>query len=71
MLSNFGVGEDSLESLGLQGDQTRQSKRKSTSKYALEGVILKLQPFGPLMQRADSLEKTLMLANIEGGKRRG
>ena len=71
MLLNCAVGEDSWESLGLQGDQTRQSKRKSTSKYALEGVILKLQPFGPLMQRADSLEKTLMLANIEGGKRRG
>ena len=55
----------------MQGDQTRQSKRKSTSKYALEGVILKLQPFGPLMQRADSLEKTLMLGKDEGRRRRG
>ena len=32
---------------------------------------LKLQYFGHLMQRADSLEKTLMLGGIEGGKRRG
>ena len=30
MLSNYGAGEDSLESLGLQGDQTSQSQRKST-----------------------------------------
>ena len=32
---------------------------------------LKLQSFGPLMPRADSLEKTLMLGKIEGGRRRG
>ena len=41
--------------------------------YSLEGVMLKLksQYFGHLMQRADSLEKTLMLGKIEGGRRRG
>ena len=41
--------------------------------YSLEGLILKLklQYFGHLMQRADSLEKTLMLGKIEGGRRRG
>ena len=39
--------------------------------YSLEGLMLKLQYFGHLMQRADSLEKTLMLENIEGRKRRG
>ena len=33
--------------------------------------MLKLQPFGHLTQRADSLEKTLMLGKIEGGRRRG
>ena len=38
--------------------------------YSLEGLMLKLQSFGHLMQRADSLEKTLMLGKIEG-KRRG
>ena len=41
--------------------------------YSLEGLILKLklQYFGYLMQRADSLEKTLMLGKIEGKRRRG
>ena len=42
-------------------------------KYSLEGLMLKLklQYFRHLMQRADSLEKTLMLRKIEGGRRRG
>ena len=41
--------------------------------YSLEGLMLKLklQSFGHLMQRADSLEKTLMLGKIKGGRRRG
>ena len=39
--------------------------------YSLEGLMLKLQYFGHLMQRADSLEKTLMLGKTEGGRRRG
>ena len=41
--------------------------------YSLEGLMLKLklQYFGHLMQRTDSLEKTLKLGKIEGGKRRG
>ena len=41
--------------------------------YSLEGLILKLkfQYFGHLIQRANSLEKTLMLGKIEGRKRRG
>ena len=39
--------------------------------YSLEGLKLKLQYFGHLMQRAESLEKTLMLGKIECGKRRG
>ena len=40
---------------------------------SLEGLMLKmkLQYFGHLMQRADSFEKTLVLGNIEGGRRRG
>ena len=43
------------------------------AKYSLEGLMLKLklQDFGHLMRRADSLEKTLMLGKIEGGKRTG
>ena len=39
--------------------------------YSLERLMLKLQYFGHLMQRADSLEKTLMLGKIEGRRRRG
>ena len=42
-------------------------------KYSLEELMLKLKPqyFGHLMQRTDSLEKSLMLGNIEGRRRRG
>ena len=41
--------------------------------YSLEGLMLKLKLkyFGHLMRRTDSFEKTLMLGNIEGGRRRG
>ena len=39
--------------------------------YSLEALMLKLQYFGHLMQRADSLEKTLMVGKIEGRRRRG
>ena len=39
--------------------------------YSWERLMLKLQYFGHLMQRADSLEKTLMLGKTEGGRRRG
>ena len=41
--------------------------------YSLEGLMLKLkrQYFGHLMRRSDSLEKTLMLGKVEGGRRRG
>ena len=40
-------------------------------KYSLEGLMLKLQSFGHLMRRSDSLGKTLMLGKIEGRRRRG
>ena len=39
--------------------------------YSLEGLMLKLQSFGHLMQRADSLAKTLTLVKTEGRKKRG
>ena len=47
--------------------------KEINSVYSLEGLMLKLklQFFGHLMQRANSLEKTLMLGKIEGRKRRG
>ena len=47
--------------------------KEISPEYSLEGLMLKLklQYFGHLMQRTDSLEKTLMLGKIEGGRRRG
>ena len=47
--------------------------KESNTEYSLEGLMLKLnlQQFDHMMQRADSLEKTLMLGKIEGRGRRG
>ena len=47
--------------------------KEINSEYSLKGLMLKviLQYFGHLMQKTDSLEKTLMLGKIEGGRRRG
>ena len=47
--------------------------KEISPEISLEGLMLKLklQYFGHLMQRADSLEKTLMLGKVEGGRRRG
>ena len=57
---------------------TKRSSKQSilkeiSSEYSLQGLMLKLKLkyFGHLIQRTDSLEKTLMLGKIEGGKRRG
>ena len=52
--------------------RSNQSNLEEISpEYSLEGLKLKLQYSGRLMGRADSLEKTLMLGKIEGGRRRG
>ena len=52
--------------------RSNQSILKEISpEYSSEGLMLKLQYFGHLMQRTDSLEKTLMLGKTEGGRRRG
>ena len=54
--------------------RSNQSILKGISpEYSLEGLMLKLklQGFGHLMRRTDTLEKTLMLGKIEGGRRRG
>ena len=54
--------------------RSNQSILKEISpEYSLEGLMLKLklQYFGHLLQRTDSLEKTLILGKIEGGRRRG
>ena len=74
MLLNCGVGEDSCESLGLQGNPTNPSWLDEINpECSLEGLMLKLklQFFGHLMQRIDLFEKTLMLGKIEGGRRKG
>ena len=72
MLLNCDVGEDSWESLGLQGDPTSPFWRRSVLPgCSLEGLKLKLQYFGHLMRRADSLEKTLMLGGTGGRRKRG
>jgi len=71
MLLNCGVGKDCCESLGLQGDPT--ILKEISPGISLEGMMLrlKLQYFGHLMGRVDSLEKTLMLGGIRGSRRRG
>ena len=65
------VLEKTLEN-PLDYKEIKQSILKETSpEYSLEGLKLKLQSFGHLMQRTDSLEKTLMPGKIEGRRRRG
>ena len=52
--------------------RSNQSIQKEISpEYSLGGLMLKLQYFGHLRRRTDSLEKTLMLGKIKGGRRRG
>ena len=46
-------------------------QKKINPEYSLERLVLRLQTSGHLMQRAESLEKTLMLGKIEGRRRRG
>ena len=55
------------------GRSSQSMLKKISPEYSLEGLILKLklQYFGHLIGRTDSLEKTLMLGMIEGGRRRG
>ena len=70
MLLNCGVGEDFR--VPWTSRRSNQSIQKEISlEYSLEGLMLKLQYFGHLMGRTDSLEKTLMLGKIDGRRRRG
>jgi len=66
------VLEKTLEN-PLDGKSNQSILKEISPKYSLEGLMLKqkLQYFGHLMQRADSLEKTLILGKIEGRRRRG
>ena len=72
MLLNYGVGEDSR--VPWTARRSNQSILKEISpECSLEGLMLKLklQYFSLIMQRVDSLEKTLMLRGIGGRRRRG
>ena len=64
--------EKTLES-PLDCKEIKPANKEINPKYSLEGLMLKLklQNFSYLMQRADSLEKTLILGKIEGRRRRG
>ena len=72
MLPSYGAGEDWR--VPWTARRSNQSILEEISpEYSLEGLMLelKLQYFGHLMQRTDSLEKTLMLGKTEGRRRRG
>ena len=67
------VSEKILESPWTTRKSNQSILKEINPEYSLEGLMLKLkfQYFGHLMQRADSLEKTLMLGKTEGRRRRG
>ena len=58
-----------MRALEQQGNQTRKLLKEINPEYSWKRLMLKLQYFGHLMQRADSLEKTPMLGKIEGRRR--
>ena len=72
VLSNCGAAED-LRIPGIAMKSNQSILKEINSEYSLEGLMLKLklQYFGHLLQRANLLEKTLMLVKIEGRRRRG
>jgi len=73
MLLNCSVGEDSLRVPWTTRRSNQSSLKEISPGHSLEGLMLKLklQYFGHLMRRIDSLEKTLMLGGIGGRRRRG
>ena len=73
MLLNCGIGEGSGESLQLQRRSNQSILKEISPEYSSEGLMLKLklQYFGHMKQRTDSLKKTLILGKTEGGRRRG
>ena len=70
MLWSCGAGED-LRVLWTARRSLQTLLKEINPEYSLEELMLKLQYFGHLMRRANSLEKTLMLGNIEGKRRKG
>ena len=67
------VGESLGEHTGFKGPPNQSILKKIDPEYSLGGLVLKLKPqySGPLMLRADSLEKTLMVEKVEAKRRRG
>ena len=63
--------EKTLESPWTVRRSNQSIRKEISAEYSLEGLMLKLQYFGHLMQRADLLEKILMQGKIEGRRRRG
>ena len=63
--------EKTLESPWTARRSNQSILKEISPEYSLEGLMLKLQYFGHLMQRADSFEKTLMPGKIEGRRKRG
>ena len=73
MASNCGAGETLLKVPWTARRANQSISREINPEYSLEGLMLKLklQYFGHLMQRVDSLEESLLLGKTEGRKRRG
>ena len=73
MLLNYGVGEDSLRVPWTERISNQSILKEISPRISLKGMMLKLklQYFGHLMRRVDSLEKTLMLGGIRGRRRKG
>ena len=73
MLCNCGVGEDSWRVPWTARRLNQSILKEISAEYSLEDLMLKLklQYFGHLMRRANSLEKTLMLRKIEDRRRKG
>ena len=63
--------EKTLESPWTARRSNQSILKEINPEYSLEGLKLKLQYFGHLMQKADLLERTLMLGKIEGRRRKG
>ena len=70
MLSNCGL-EKTLESPLDCKELKPVNLKEINPEYSLKGLLLNLQYLGDLMQRTDSLEKTLMLGKVEGKRKRG
>ena len=71
MLLNCGIGRRLLRVPWTARRSSQSILKEISPEYSLEEMMLKLQYFGPLMRRTDSLEKTRMLGKIEGRRRRG